>query len=96
MQREEQPGMMDRFGGVAEKNESGWDAGIRTPIRRSRVCSLTVRRRPNERLHSNTRAAADSRSSRSKLKMQDEELVAAGRRGRSVRCRRLGGRLESA
>src|SRR5580704_9042354 len=26
--------------------EVGWDAGIRTPIRRSRVCSLTVRRRP--------------------------------------------------
>src|ERR1035438_5647380 len=28
----------------------GWDAGIRTPIRRSRVCSLTVRRRPNCKL----------------------------------------------
>ena len=27
---------------------SGWEAGIRTPIRRSRVCSLTVRRPPNE------------------------------------------------
>jgi hypothetical protein len=25
----------------------GWDAGIRTPIRSSRGCSLTVRRRPN-------------------------------------------------
>ena len=25
----------------------GWEAGIRTPIRRSRVCSLTVRRRPS-------------------------------------------------
>src|SRR5689334_7542501 len=24
----------------------GWEAGIRTPIRRSRVCSLTVRRHP--------------------------------------------------
>src|SRR5215831_13186149 len=29
-------------------NLSGWEAGIRTPIRRSRVCSLTVRRPPNE------------------------------------------------
>src|SRR5580704_16046814 len=27
--------------------EFGWDAGIRTPIRSSRGCSLTVRRRPN-------------------------------------------------
>src|ERR1035437_5675857 len=27
---------------------SGWDAGIRTPIRSSRGCSLTVRRRPNK------------------------------------------------
>ena len=30
---------------------SGWEAGIRTPIRRSRVCSLTVRRPPNGDLH---------------------------------------------
>jgi hypothetical protein len=27
---------------------NGWEAGIRTPIRRSRVCSLTVRRPPND------------------------------------------------
>src|ERR1039458_9543165 len=26
----------------------GWDAGIRTPIRSSRGCSLTVRRRPSK------------------------------------------------
>jgi hypothetical protein len=26
---------------------NGWEAGIRTPIRRSRVCSPTVRRPPN-------------------------------------------------
>src|SRR6266404_5213850 len=25
----------------------GWEAGTRTPIRRSRVCSLTIRRPPN-------------------------------------------------
>ncbi len=29
---------------------SGWEAGIRTPIRRSRVCSPTVRRPPKVRL----------------------------------------------
>src|SRR2546428_9576696 len=27
--------------------KNGWEAGIRTPIRRSRVCSLTVRRPPS-------------------------------------------------
>ena len=27
---------------------AGWEAGTRTPIRRSRVCSLTIRRPPNE------------------------------------------------
>ena len=26
----------------------GWEAGTRTPIRRSRVCSLTIRRPPRE------------------------------------------------
>src|SRR5262249_27006025 len=31
----------------SHRSQNGWDAGIRTPIRRSRVCSLTVRRRPN-------------------------------------------------
>lgn len=33
---------------------SGWEAGIRTPIRRSRVCSLTVRRPPNEANYQST------------------------------------------
>src|ERR1035441_9588668 len=31
-----------------EVRGDGWDAGIRTPIRSSRGCSLTVRRRPNK------------------------------------------------
>lgn len=37
-------------GGEPEWNErrGGWEAGTRTPIRRSRVCSLTIRRPPNE------------------------------------------------
>ena len=50
----------------------GWDAGIRTPIRRSRVCSLTVRRRPSRTLYfSRARAAAESRPApRSTLKHQ--------------------------
>src|ERR1022692_4715892 len=33
---------------VREPGGDGWDAGIRTPIRSSRGCSLTVRRRPNK------------------------------------------------
>ena len=32
---------------------SGWEAGIRTPIRRSRVCSPTVRRPPNKLQYQN-------------------------------------------
>ena len=35
-------------GGIPCSN--GWEAGIRTPIRRSRVCSPTVRRPPKVRL----------------------------------------------
>ena len=30
---------------------SGWEAGTRTPIRRSRVCSLTIRRPPRARTY---------------------------------------------
>ena len=33
---------------VRDVGGDGWDAGIRTPIRSSRGCSLTVRRRPNK------------------------------------------------
>src|SRR5579863_7966833 len=31
-----------------EPRSIGWEAGTRTPIRRSRVCSLTIRRPPSK------------------------------------------------
>ena len=56
----------------------GWDAGIRTPIRRSRVCSLTVRRRPNATPDfSKPRPAESSSRPRSTLELQHEEVLAA-------------------
>jgi hypothetical protein len=42
----------------------GWEAGIRTPIRRSRVCSLTVRRPPNGRPNSSKQRNSYSKSIR--------------------------------
>ena len=75
---------------------SGWDAGIRTPIRRSRVCSLTVRRRPNDsELHfSRTHTARIQMPPRSTLKIQDENVVAGWPCCSPRRLGRVGGRLE--
>jgi hypothetical protein len=39
---------------------NGWEAGTRTPIRRSRVCSLTIRRPPNGSLPILAEVAADA------------------------------------
>jgi uncharacterized protein len=54
---------------------SGWEAGIRTPIRRSRVCSLTVRRPPNGALYFIKRCEIVSTTThRSKLKLAMSKL----------------------
>ena len=75
----------------------GWDAGIRTPIRRSRVCSLTVRRRPNSTLYfSRARSRGIQMLLRSTLKHQMMKWLPAGRLAGLFALGRLGRRLDGA
>ena len=75
----------------------GWDAGIRTPIRSSRGCSLTVRRRPNKtETPFYQTGRPESTDLHSRLEVDDDELVAGERPAWPVRLGRLGSRLESA
>src|SRR3954452_11162363 len=54
----------------------GWEAGTRTPIRRSRVCSLTIRRPPKTLIQCNN-SVADVRKGQAAMSYRIERGGAA-------------------